>query len=390
MYKKYRFLSLGVALVIMMALLASCGGTGGSASSAAPAGNFSSSAVPAADTAPDTATNEVRVAIVNNSTYSASGWTLSHYYGYQYLVESNPDLDALWVDNVPDTGPDVEQMLERLVSEGYNMLVTTSFGYQDAAVNIAKKYPDVHVLHIQGYAEPSENFSLFDIREYETTFLSGYIAGKMTKTNNVGYCGPIPVNTVVRALNGFAAGVKYANPEAKVNLLWTNLWYDTAKEREATQALIDSGSNVMGMFQATPAVLQCCEENDVPGIGFHTDQSEFAPNVTLTSYCWNWGPYYVQKVKEAQEGQWKSENAFFGIAEGYGELAPVNTELVPEDVIAEVEKLREQIKNGELSVFAGPINDNAGNELVPAGEMMDMEKIKAGDWLLDNIVGNLQ
>ena len=388
MGKNYRVMALAVVILMGLTLLAGCGGSGAPQASPAPAPDTgAASTAGGEDTAGDGA---VRFAILNNDTYASGGWTLSHYIGYNYLVEQMPGLDALWVDNVADSGPDCEQMLERLVNDGYNMLVTTSFGFQDAAVKVAKKYPDVHILHIQGFVEPFENFSLFDIREYETTFLSGYIAGKTTKTNNIGYVGSVPVNTVIRATNGFAAGVKYANPSAKVNVLWTNSWYDPTKEREAAQTLIDGGSDVLGMFQSTPAVLQTCEENGVFGIGFHTDQSEFAPNATLTSYCWNWGPYYVQKVEEVQNGTWAGNDAFLGVEDGFGELAPINAELVSADVISEVDDLRSQIKNGSLAIFAGPFSDNQGNELVADGEEMPMDKIKAGDWLYENIVGNMQ
>jgi basic membrane protein A len=398
--RKTRFLVIILTVALVALFAAGCGGSGdtsgdatagdeGAASTTEETGDESAASTTEETgdgSEADAGGTEVRFAIVNMGTYSSDFWTLSHWNGYNYLKEQLPDLDAAWIDNMPDTGTELEQTLERLVSEGYNLIVTTSFGFQGAAIKMAEKYPDVKFMQIQGTANDNENYAVFDIKEYETTFLLGVLAARMSKSGNIGFVATQPINTVVRSIDGFAYGVKYANPDAKVNLLSVGSWSDVTKEHEAAQTLIDNGSDVIGMFQGTQAVSQACEEAGVYCIAHHADISEFAPKMTLSCYVSNWGPYYVEKVKQMQSGAWEGDDKFLGVAEGYGETAQFN-EVVPEEVKAEIEELRGKIESGELSVFAGEVKDNEGNVLVPEGEVMSLDKIIAGDWLLDNING---
>jgi basic membrane protein A len=232
----------------------------------------------------------------------------------------------------------------------------------------------------------ADNFSNYFGRIYEAEYLTGMIAGLKTKTNKIGFVGSMPIPEVYRNANGFALGVAAVNPNAKVYIKWTNTWYDPAIEKEAAKALLDEGCDIMAQDQDSPAAQLAAEEKGALAFGYDLDNPTAAPKAYLTAPIWNWGAYYVDQIKQLQAGTWKSSSFFGGLKDGICALAPM-TALVGDDIKAKVTDTEAKIKDGTITVFQGPITDNAGKVRIEKDVKPDDATLLSMDYLVSNIVG---
>jgi basic membrane protein A len=334
-------------------------------------------------------TAKVKIGVFNNETAETSGWTKAQYDGFQYLQEKLGDkVEVVWVENVPDTGSDATAVIDELAEQDCQIIIGTSYGVLSNLVEAAKKYPDIKFYHCQSTSY-GDNFSVYDVRNYEAIFVTGYLAGLMSQNDYLGYVATQPMPTVLRAVNAFALGAKYARPEAKVQVIFTNSWYDTTAEAEAANALISEGATVLGMHTSSPAVPQAAEKANVLSVGFQTDMYEYAPKSVMTSFIWNWGPILVHEVETYLDNTWEASDTFWGLDKGCGGYTEFNKDLVPEDVAAKVKELEAKLNSGELSVFAGEIKDNEGNVRAAAGQELSDDEIRSMDWLVENVIGSI-
>lgn len=332
---------------------------------------------------------EVKVGVVNTDTAETSAWTRAHKEGIDYLQERMPDLDIIWVEDVPDSGPDCAVVIDTLVDEGCNLIFTTSFGFMSPTQEAARKYPEVMFYHNQS-TTTAENLGVYDVRDYEAIFLTGYLAARSSEGDLYGYVGTNPMPTVIRAANAFAMGVKYANPDANLKAVFTNSWYDVTKERESAMSLLDEGADALGMQVSSPAVVQAAQERGKYSIGFSDDMSVYAPESVLTSYKWNWGPLYLHMVEGFIDGSLTTgQDLFFGLEQGCGGISGYNEKLVSEEIIAECDALFEDLKSGEVKVFFGEITDNKGNVHGVPGQDLSNDEIRSMDWLVDFMAGTV-
>ena len=257
----------------------------------------------------------------------------------------------------------------------------------DPTYEAAQEYPDVHFFHCSGY-KTYKNMTAYFGRIYQPSFLSGLVAGMMTKTNIIGYVAAHPIPEVIRGINAFALGVRMMNPEAKVRVVWTNSWYDPATEKEAALSLIDAGADVVTQHQDSPATQQAAEEKGVYSIGYNSDMSNFAPNAYLTAPVWNWGIYYERVIREILNGTYKHGNVWLGMKDNIVNLAPFS-DLVPQNVRTVVEVFSEAIVDGAFDPFEGPIYDQRGNLRVDIGEKLSDEELLSMNWFVDNIEGSI-
>lgn len=264
------------------------------------------------------------------------------------------------------------------------MIFGCSSGFIEAVYTVAQEYPDV-IFEQSGTPYELPNLAAYFGRVYETRFLSGLVAGLMTKNNKIGHVTSFPIAEMKYNINGFALGVKEVNPEATINVVWTNTFGDPAIERAAAESLIDVGVDVISMHQNSPTIMVVAEENGIYGIGYQLDMRPHAPEAVLTTVEWNWGPYYLETVKNALDGTWKPHDAFLGLESGVTRLAPFG-DMVPQEVRDLVAEWEAKILSGEFKVFEGPISDNQGNLVIPEGEYLEFEQIQVMDWLADNVI----
>ncbi|MEK3713391.1 BMP family ABC transporter substrate-binding protein [Paenibacillus sp. FSL R7-0333] len=312
------------------------------------------------------------------------GYTYQHDQGRLYM-EKELGIKADFVENVPESA-DAERIITEL-AQNHDIVFTTSFGYMDFTLNVAGKFPNVKFLHASGY-KTAENMGTYFGKNYQASYLSGIAAGKMTKKNHLGYVGAFPISEVIYNLNAFTLGAQSVNPGVKVDVVWTNTWYDPATERQAAISLLDKGADVLLAYQDSPATLQAAAERGAFAGGNDSDMSKYAPDNYLTNPVWNWGPYYVKAVQSVMDGTWKSEQYSGDMADGMVELAPFGNK-VPEDVKKLVEDAKAKIISGGLEVFTGPISDNKGNVTVKDGQKLTLEEVLGMNWLVKGVEGTI-
>ncbi|MEK3875865.1 BMP family ABC transporter substrate-binding protein [Paenibacillus sp. FSL M7-0420] len=312
------------------------------------------------------------------------GYTYQHDQGRLYM-EKELGIKADFVENVPESA-DAERIITEL-AQNHDIVFTTSFGYMDFTLNVAGKFPNVKFMHASGY-KTAENMGTYFGKNYQASYLSGIAAGKMTKKNHLGYVGAFPISEVIYNLNAFTLGAQSVNPAVKVDVVWTNTWYDPATERQAAISLLDKGADVLLAYQDSPATLQAAAERGAFAGGNDSDMSKYAPDNYLTNPVWNWGPYYVKAVQSVMDGTWKSEQYSGDMADGMVELAPFGNK-VPEDVKKLVEDAKAKIISGGLEVFTGPISDNKGNVTVKDGQKLTLEEVLGMNWLVKGVEGTI-
>ncbi len=316
------------------------------------------------------------------------GWTYQHNEG-RLAIESEfgDKVQTTYVEFVPE-GQDAERVIRQLAADGNKLIFTTSFGYMNPTIKIAKMFPDVHFEHATGYKR-SENVSTYLARFYEGRYVIGRIAGAMTKTNVVGYIASFPIPEVIRGINSFTLGLHSVNPDAKVKVVWVNTWFDPGKEGDAAKTLIDQGADILTQHTDSPAPLQVAEERGILAFGQASDMSAFAPTAHLTSIIDDWAPYYVARARAVLDGTWESSDIWDGMAEGMVAMAEYNEKSLPADVIADAQATAEAIRTGQLHPFTGPIKDQEGNEVAAAGEVMSDEVLLGMNYYIMGVDGSV-
>ncbi|QYR19063.1 BMP family ABC transporter substrate-binding protein [Paenibacillus sp. sptzw28] len=373
-------------IIFLAALLALTGCSSGKSpeSTNTAAGSAKASDPAKADNATATAKKALRVAFVYIGPPGDGGWTFEHDKGRKYMEEKT-GIKADTVENVPESA-DAERIITELAQD-HDLIFTTSFGYMDPTLNVAKKFPKVIFEHTAGY-KTNANMGTYFGENYEGSYLSGIAAGKMTKKNLIGYVGAFPIPEVIYNINAFTLGAQSVNPDVKVSVVWSNTWFDPSTERQAAVSLLDKGADVLMAYQDSPATLQAAAERGAMAGGNDSDMTRYAPDAYLTNPVWNWGPYYEKVVKSVQDGTWKSEQYMGSMEDGMVDIAPLGPK-VPEDVKKLVAEKKEQILKGELIVFAGPIVDAGGTEKLKKGETMSLADILQMNWFVKGIDGTI-
>lgn len=333
------------------------------------------------------AADPLKVGFVYVGPTGDAGWTYSHDLGRQHLEQKLGDAVATtYVESVSE-GADAERVIRQLAAKGHGLIFTTSFGYMNPTLKVAKRFPQVKFEHASGYKRAA-NMGTYFTRAYQGRYLTGLIAGKMSQSKVIGYVASFPIPEVIRGINAFAKGVREANPDAVVRVVWVSSWYDPAKEREAAETMILQGADVLTQHTDSAAVIQAAEAKGVYAIGYHSDMSVYGEKAHLTSTVHQWGPLYAEKAQAVINGTWTSENLWPGIPEGTTDLAPINA-VVPEDVRALVRAKKGLIAERAWQVFSGPIKDQNGQIRVPEGSSMSDEELLGFSWYIEGVEGKL-
>ena len=329
----------------------------------------------------------VRAAFVYIGPPGDLGWTYEHDRGRQILEDELGDaVETTYIEDVPE-GPDAARVIRQYAQEGWDVIFTTSFGYMEPTHEVAQEFPDVLFEHCSGFMT-RENMATYFGRIYQPRYLSGIVAGEMTDSNIIGYVAAFPIPEVIRGINAFTLGVRSVNSDAEVRVVWTNTWYDPVKEREAAEALLDEGADIITQHQDTTEPQKAAAERDALSIGYDSDMREFVGDTVLTSPQWDWGTYYVDTVQNIVDGTWETHQFWGGLESGVVKLADMSP-LVPDDVLQQVDSERERITGTDWDVFCGPINDQDGNEAVADGECLSDEEMLNIDWFVEGVVGEI-
>lgn len=377
--------TMGLAfLALMVIVLAACSGNNSNTNNNGGSTTTPAAETPASETSTEAPKELPRVAFVYIGPPGDGGWTFEHDNGRKYM-EEKLGIKADTVENVPESA-DAERVITEL-AQNHDIIFTTSFGYMDQTLNVAKKFPDVKFMHVAGY-KTSDNMGTYFGKNYEASYLSGIAAGKMTKSNIIGYVGAFPIPEVIYNINAFALGIQSVNPDAKVNVVWSNTWYDPTTERQAAISLLDKGADVLLAYQDSPATLQAAAERGALAGGNDSDMTRYAPEAYLTNPTWNWGPYYTKVVQSVIDGTWTNEQYSGSMVDEMVGLAPLGSS-IPDDVKKLVEDAKAKVLAGELDVFTGPIVAADGTTKLEAGKSFTLEEVLAMNWFVKGVEGTI-
>jgi simple sugar transport system substrate-binding protein len=298
------------------------------------------------------AADKLKVGFIYLGPVGDFGWTYQHEVGRQELVKALGDkIETTYLENVSE-GPDAERSIEQLARSGHKLIFTTSFGYMEPTLKVAKKFPDVHFEHATGYKR-EKNSSTYSARWYEGRYIQGVIAAKMSKSGVLGYIGSFPIPEVVSGINSTILGAQSINPDIKVKIIWVNSWFDPGKEADAAKALLDQGADVIMQHTDSPAAMQTAAQRGTRAFGQDSDMIKFGPTSQLTAIIDNWAPYYIERVKLQLDGKWASSDVWGGLKSKMFVMAPYTN--MPDDVKKLAMDTEAAIADGKLHPFKCPV-----------------------------------
>ncbi|WP_370283136.1 BMP family ABC transporter substrate-binding protein [Pseudooceanicola sp.] len=334
------------------------------------------------------AQEKTKVGFVYVGPIGDGGWTHEHDVGRRAVEEEFGDkVETVYVENVPE-GPDAERVMTQMALDGADLIFTTSFGYMDPTINVAKKFPDVKFEHATGY-KTAENVGTYSARVYEGRAVQGLIAGEMTESNIIGYIGSYPIPEVIRGINSAYIHAKKVNPDVEFKIVWAFTWFDPAKEADAAKVLIEQGADVILQHTDSTAPQAAAEAaGNVYTFGQASDMAEFAPKPRISSIIDNWAPYYIEQVKAVMDGTWKSEQTWDGIGPGMVGIGEI-TDAVPAEVKEEALALKDRIASGEYHPFTGPLKKQDGSDWLAEGETADDGTLLGMNFFVEGIEGEI-
>ncbi|MBV1903532.1 MAG: BMP family ABC transporter substrate-binding protein [Marinosulfonomonas sp.] len=334
------------------------------------------------------AQDKTKVGFVFVGPVGDGGWTYEHNQGRLAVeAEFGDKVETVFQESVPE-GADAERVMTQMALGGADLIFTTSFGYMDPTLAVAAKFPNVKFEHATGYKR-SDNVSTYSARFYEGRAVQGHIAGKMTKTNKVGYIASFPIPEVIRGINSAYIHAKRVNPDVEFSVVWAYTWFDPAKEADAAKALIEQGADVILQHTDSTAPLAAAEQTKgVIGFGQASDMSEYAPAPRVSSIIDNWAPYYLARTKAVMDGTWASVDTWDGIGAGMVKIGEI-TDAVPADVKAEALALAASIASGDYHPFTGPLNKQDGSAWLAAGETADDGTLAGMNFYVEGLTGDV-
>ncbi|HTO30558.1 MAG TPA: BMP family ABC transporter substrate-binding protein [Pararhizobium sp.] len=319
------------------------------------------------------------IALVVPSPIGDVGWGHALAAGLEPLKAAYGDkVKVTILENIME-GPDADRIMTKTVADGNKILIAGSFGYQNGALQIARRNPDVTVLHASGF-QVAPNFSPFAAKYFQGTYLLGMAAAAMSKTGKLGSVSAFAIPELITSINAFALGAQAVNPDIEVSVVWVNSWFDPAKEQEAAKALIAQKCDVIfSNAQDTPSVVAACEEAGVYSFNLNSSMKKYAEKTYLGCVATDWSPFFKASVEAHLAGSFKGANAFLGVADKVVQVTDWNPG-IPAETMTKIKDVEAKIADGSFSPFTGPLIKADGSEGVASGATMTDAEIVAMDW----------
>ena len=265
-------------------------------------------------------------------------------------AEARGEIEYKATENVANA--DYERVMREYATAGNQLIVGEAFAVEGAARKVAKDFPKTAFLMGSSGKPQAPNFSVFDNYIQEPAYLTGMIAGGMTKTGKIGLVGGFPIPEVNRLMHAFMAGAKEVNPKAEFTVTFINSWFDPPKAKEATFAMIDKGADVL--YAERFGVSDAAKEKGKLAIGNVINTQEQYPDTVVASALWHMEPSIDRAIKLVKEGKFTAEDygPYSMMKHKGSELAPLGTfeKKVPADIVAKVKAKEADILAGKFTV----------------------------------------
>jgi simple sugar transport system substrate-binding protein len=308
-------------------------------------------------------------------------------------VKKMPGVTVREEEKVPET-LDVQKTMKSMISIDHaSLLFPTSFGYFDPHIlKLAPENTDVTFLHCGGLWDekkhPKNVGSYFGYID-ECQYLSGIVAGHMTKSKKIGFVAAKPIPQVLRNINAFALGARSVKPDVTCTVIFTGDWSMPVKEAEATSSLIDQSVDVITCHVDSPkVVIETAEKRGIYSCGYHCSQATLAPKGYLTGAEWNWEKVYTDYVNDLKAGKKPKNLVRGGLKEGIVRTSPYGS-MVTDEAKKAADAAKAELMKGTFVIFKGPLKDNTGKEILPKGKdlVQTAVELEQMDYLVEGVIG---
>jgi basic membrane protein A len=328
---------------------------------------------------------KLQIGFITVGPVSDFGYNYQHNQGRLALEAAMRDrVNTVLAENVPETAA-VERVMQRMIDDGAQLIVATSYGYLDSALRVAQKNPNVTFMHCLG-TKNAPNLGTYSTDIWEASYVSGIVAAMSSKKNpKFGFVGAHPIPPIYWTLNAFVLGGQSVNPAFSVDVVYTDSWNNPAAESEAVRSLATHGvAGVYILVDSPIAGVQAAERAGIYSLAHHADLSGFAPKGWLTGSMWGWSKLYEDTATAVINHTWKNDHLSGGFKQGYVKIAPFGP-AVDGPTQLRARATIEEIASGKRNVFQGPIVDNTGKQRVPAGQALTVSQILSLDWAVKGV-----
>ena len=331
---------------------------------------------------------EPKVAFIYSSTIDDGGWSEAIDKGRK-AVEEQLGVSVAYTENIPEDTTKLRAAIDLYVKRGFNIIVCTSYGYSPGVAEAAKAYPNVAFMNASGTTN-GPNLESFYARTYQAWYLAGIAAADASKTKKLGMLAGFPVGVVNWDINSFIQGARSVDPDIKTVAVFTNSWWDPVKEGQVAEAVLDQNVDVLATDLSSTSPLSLAEKRGAHAIGYQLDMSDAAPKKILTSVMFHWDKYLVPTIKEIIAGTWEPEEwgAFDGIETGVIGLAPYGPD-VSEATKEKIAKAKQEMIDGKLDPFQGPLMKQDGTLVVAKGKKVPDEDLWNMDYFVQGAIGTM-
>ena len=332
---------------------------------------------------------EPKIAMLQLGTVNDGGWSEALEYA-RVKTEQALGVEIAYTENIPEDNSEILRAIDLYVSRGHNIIIGTSWGYGDAFLEAATKYPDVAFVNCAGETNNSANLESFYARSYQGWYLAGIVAGHVTQSKKIGAIGGYPLSVVNWDLNGFLRGAQSVDPEIEMVGVFVNTWYDPVKETQAAEALLEQGVDVLGSNLSTPGPHLAFQDQGKWSVGFQIDVSDQAPDAVATSMVYKWEAYLIPTISAIIAGTWEpGEWGWWeGIDTGLFDVDPIAS-WVPAAAVADVDAARAAMVAGTLHPFQGPLHRQDGTLEVPDGEVLSDDGLWGMTYFVQGAIGTM-
>jgi len=331
-----------------------------------------------------TAADKLKIGYVYPSPVGDVGWAYELDRGRQAIEDKFGDqVESIVVENIPE-GPDAARIMNQFAAQGAKMIMLGSFGYMNDGLKLAKRYPDIKIIHASGY-KLADNMGNFQTRNYESAYMAGMAAGYVTESNTIGMVAAYAIPEVVGIINAFTLGAQETNPDVTMKVVWLNSWFDPSKAQESARSLIAQKSDVIfSIYQDTPSVVTVAEEEGVYVVNTSSDMKKYAPKQLLVSMQISWADYFIEQTQAVLDGSFKGTAFWGGMADNAVSMESWSDDLSAEQKATLTAKVAE-IAAGEFHPITGPVVDQDGKAMLKEGEAISDGDLLGINWLVKGV-----
>lgn len=329
------------------------------------------------------ASKDLRVAFLYHFPIGDAGWNYAHFLG-QKKIEPTPGIKVMKLEGMEPSENSISILNH--VAKSNDLVFLTSYSYIHFVKKIAKYHPNTIFMNCAG-DQLLKNVGNYYAKMYQARYLTGMVAGAMTKTDIIGYVAAFPIPEVIRGINAFTLGVRKMNPDAEVRVAWTFHWNQPESEEKLAYQLLDMGADVLAQHQNSPFVQIAAEKRGKYSIGHNHNMKNYAPKAHLTASIWKWDGLYKSILEDVQKGKWKSRSIWWGLEHGVVDVAPISKK-VPQRIRKLVLAEKEQLRKTDF-IFTGPIKDQSGNIRVSPSTSLSNKDVYNMTWFVEGVLGSI-